>query len=258
MKLTVIIATHHSPEALEAVLVALRGQTDACFELIVAEDGTDPATAQVVQRYHATFNLKHITQVHHGMRKCRILNEAIRQSTGEYIVFLDGDCIPHPRFIADHKQLVEPDYFLQARRAFIKESAVKDFIQNRSFSHFLRLAVRGRVESCFKGFWLLVPLVTKDACLRGVIGCNIGIYRKHLEAINGFDEAFEGWGLEDSDLAARLYHLGVRRKKVYGRAIVYHLNHPKQHLNVSNQARLADTLRSGRVDCKNGLVKKHP
>ena len=89
-----------------------------------------------------------------------------------------------------------------------------------------------------------------------MLGCNLAAWRRDLETINGFDEDYEGWGIgEDSDLGARLYNLGNHRKLVYGRAIVYHLNHPelsKEHVPES-KARLQNTVDSKRVRCTRGL-----
>ena len=84
----------------------------------------------------------------------------------------------------------------------------------------------------------------------------MGFWRDDLIAVNGFDEGYTGWGIgEDSDLGTRLYHLGRLRKFVYGRAIVYHLNHPappKHHVPAS-QARLTETIRSHKVRCDRGI-----
>ena len=84
----------------------------------------------------------------------------------------------------------------------------------------------------------------------------MGFWRDDLVAVNGFDEDYTGWGIgEDSDLGTRLYHLGRARKFVYGRAIVYHLNHPqlpKAHVPASQQ-RLAETIASGKIRCERGL-----
>lgn len=93
--------------------------------------------------------------------------------------------------------------------------------------------------------------------MHGILGCNLGIWREDLLAVNGYDEAFEGWGKEDSELGARLYHLGRERKTVHGRAIIFHLNHPLlPRDNVQrNEARLHETLRNRTVRCESGIVK---
>ena len=87
-----------------------------------------------------------------------------------------------------------------------------------------------------------------------------GVWKDDLLAVNGFDEDYEGWGREDSDLGARLYNLGLSRKMVYGRALVYHLNHPenKRDQLSQNDKRLKETISSGKTRCTNGLAKESP
>ena len=96
----------------------------------------------------------------------------------------------------------------------------------------------------------------RDTAQRGIIGCNLAVWRDDLLAINGFDEEYSGWGIgEDSDMGTRLYHLGRLRKFVYAHAIVFHLNHPmspRDHV-AGSLARLAETIRSGKVRCARGL-----
>jgi hypothetical protein len=84
----------------------------------------------------------------------------------------------------------------------------------------------------------------------------MGMWKKDLLEVNGWDEEYEGWGLgEDSDIGSRLYHLCRPRKFVYGRAILYHLHHPilsRDHVPKS-QSRLDETLRTKKVRCAKGV-----
>ena len=253
--LTVIVSTYNQPAALECILTALRRQTLEPAEIIVADDGSKPETASVIHRHQlkAGVSIKHCWHEDQGFRKTIILNQAITLATQTYIVFLDGDCVPSRQFIADHARLAEAGYFVQGRRAFIKESAVGDFVAGRV--SLLGLAVTGRLSGLFKAVRLPIPIVRKNQGQRGLIGCNLAIWREDLLAVNGFDEAYAGWGMEDSDLCSRLYHLGRQRKLVHGRALVYHLNHPvaSRAQVQTNQARLAAVLASRAVRCAQGI-----
>jgi hypothetical protein len=182
-----------------------------------------------------------------------VLNLAIAQSSGDYLVFLDGDCPPHPAFVADHVELAQTGHWVQARRCFIKERHVPAFMPGESNVVFWVCV--GRIEQGLKAFRLPWKTVRLDQDLRGIIGCNLGIWREDLVAVNGYDESFTGWGREDSDLGARLYHLGRVRKFVRGRAVVFHLNHPvasRAQLE-TNQHRLEETLRTRRIRAIAGL-----
>jgi hypothetical protein len=169
-------------------------------------------------------------------------------------VFLDGDCVPQRRFIADHERLAEQGFWVQGRRCFVKEEFVPEFEADRT--SVWRWLLGGRITGGFKALRLPAPIVRRSAEQRGIIGCNMGFWKNDLFAVNGFDESFVGWGGEDSDLGSRLYHLGRLRKFVYGRAIVYHLNHPPVSRDKfrENSARLQETLRSRRIRCEQGLA----
>jgi glycosyltransferase involved in cell wall biosynthesis len=253
--LTVIVSTYNQPAALGCILTALCRQTMTPAEIIVADDGSKPETANVILRHKLQLGacIKHCWHEDQGFRKTIILNQAIAMATQPYIVFLDGDCVPSHQFIADHARLAEAGFFVQGRRAFIKESAVVDFVAGRV--SLLGLAFTGRLSGLFKAVRLPFPIVRKNQGQRGLIGCNLAIWRDDLVAVNGFDEAYAGWGMEDSDLCSRLYHLGRQRKLVHGRALVYHLNHPVASRTQvqTNQARLAQVLAARSIRCEAGL-----
>jgi glycosyltransferase involved in cell wall biosynthesis len=255
MKPTVslVLNTYENPLALEKVLRALSHQRDAGAEIIVADDGSGPATNEVIDSFTDKLHIKHCRQDHEGFRRSVILNKAIARATGEYVVFLDGDSVPARKFIADHAALAERGSWVQGRRAFVDESCVSAF--EPSCGHVWLLALRGKLSGLLKAIRLPFPLVKRGREQRGILGCNLGIWRDDLIAVNGYDETFTGWGREDADLGNRLYHLGRDRKFVYGRAIIYHLNHPvvsRDHLS-TNQSLLEETLREKHVRARKGL-----
>ena len=253
-----MVNTFNAPEALSKVLEAIYLQSAAPFEILVADDGSGPETRAVLEKWKPQMRceLGHVWQVNQGFRRTHVLNQAVIRAKGDYLVFLDGDCVPHSEFVGDHLELAEAGCWVQARRCFVKEPYVPAFDLARiSVAGWVGL---GRIEQGLKAFRTPWKSVRKDEDLRGVIGCNLGIWREDLIAVNGYDESFTGWGREDSDLAARLYHLGRKRKFVRGRAVVFHLNHPvasRAQLE-SNQARLEETLRTRRVRALQGVAER--
>lgn len=253
-----MVNTFNAPEALEKVLSGVNRQSTVPLEVLVADDGSEAPTAKLIDAWkrRLTFPLSHIWQRHEGFRRTHVLNQAILKAAGDYLVFLDGDCVPHPEFVADHAALAEQGHWVQARRCFVKERHVPEFDLER-------ISVAGwvlgrRIEQGLKAFRTPWHQVRYDQDLRGVIGCNLGIWKSDLVAVNGYDESFTGWGREDSDLAARLFHLGRRRKFVRGRAVVFHLNHPvasRAQLE-SNQARLDETLTTKRIRAVRGIQER--
>jgi glycosyltransferase involved in cell wall biosynthesis len=253
-RISLIISTYQNPAALDKVLKGIEAQTQRPEEILIADDGSGAPTRELIERWQASLKLKHVWHEDKGFRKTIILNRAVVAATGEYIVLLDGDCLPHPEFIRDHAALAEKDFWVQGRRCFVREEYVAEFSVNRT--PVALWCLRNRITGWGKAFRLPFPVIRRNKKHRGIIGCNMGFWREDLVAVNGFDEDYAGWGIgEDSDLGARLYHLGRPRKFVYGWAVTYHLNHPqlsKTHVPDSLE-RLAQTIASGKIRCQRGL-----
>jgi glycosyltransferase involved in cell wall biosynthesis len=257
MSISLIISTYNRPEALAKVLASVARQTHSPTEILIADDGSPDSTRSLIEKWKGQqpVPVHHIWHPHQGFRKTVILNQAIKAAQGDYIVFLDGDCVPHAEFIGDHKVLAEKGYWVQARRCFVKSQYAESF--DSAATPVWQWLLSGRITGGFKAIRLPAPIIRQGTEQRGLIGCNMGIWREDLVAINGFDEAFIGWGGEDSDMGSRLYHLGRPRKFVYGHAIVYHLNHPPLSRDNfrDNNSRLQETLRLKRTRCEQGLAQ---
>lgn len=259
MKPTValIINTAQQPEYLARVLRAVANQSEHPDELIVAEDGTDLDAAALAK---AVAGLKqtcfhHVAQEKAGFRRSRILNVAIARAEADYVVFLDGDTVPHPDFVRDHRRLARRGFFVQGHRVLVNEKGsvrfgTGDFCRDRRAAF-----LRGELNGLKHVFRWLTPFkrVLKD--LDGVRGCNLGVWRSDLVRVNGYDEGYLGWGCEDLDLATRLFHSGVLRLDVRGRALCYHLWHPPaDRWNLpANERRLKEAVRNGATRCVPGL-----
>lgn len=258
--LTLIVNTYESPRALAKVLDALTRQLRPADEIIIADDGSGAETKAVIEAAAKHFGdrLKHCWQKNEGFRRSVILNKAIAMAHGDYLVFLDGDCVPEPEFVSDHAALAERGFWVQGRRAFVDEACVPEFVPTRG--RVWKLALTGKLTGFAKALRLPFPLVHRGQEQRGILGCNLGIWRDDLVAVNGYDETFIGWGREDADLANRLYHLGRARKFVYGRAILYHLNHPTASRSglSKNQSLLDETIRERRIRARRGLDQYLP
>jgi glycosyltransferase involved in cell wall biosynthesis len=256
LKISLIIAVHDQRAALEKILPALARQTRLPDEILVADDGSSDGTAELLAAWKPKFaiRLEHFWQPHEGFRKNRILNQAAAAASGEYLIFTDGDCVPHFQFIVDHAALAEKGYWVQGRRCFVREPYVREFMLGQT--PLWRWRLQGRIARVTKSFRLPCPVVFRDRGQRGIIGCNMAYWREDFLAVNGFNEDYQGRGMgADSDLASRVYNLGRKRKFIYGRALVFHLDHPiapRPHY-AANRARLDEVLRSGTIRCENGL-----
>jgi len=259
MKLSLIIATYNQPDALEKVLAGISLQKIQPGEILIADDGSGESTRELIDGWRSQVPVHHLWHPDNGFLKTTILNKTVAAAAGDYLVFLDGDCVPHPRFIADHRALAERGCWVQGRRCFVRAPFVAEFTPGKTAVW--QWALRGRISRPHKSLRLPFPVVFRNQKQRGILGCNMAYWRDDVLAVNGFDESYVGRGMgADSDLGSRLYNLGRRRKFVYGRALVYHLDHPimpRPHF-AENKARLLEVIRSGKIRCERGLDQYLP
>jgi GT2 family glycosyltransferase len=257
ISVSLVISTFKNEKALNEILIRVNQGTRLPQSIHIADDGSGVETEKLIK----SFRNKNFADLHHhwhedmGFRKCKILNKTISKCQEDYIIFLDGDCLPHKNFVKDHINLSERRFFVQGRRCFISQEMVLPLLDGKT--NLTRLLLRGKISGLFKLFRLPFPIIKTNMNQRGLIGCNWAAWRKDLLKVNGFDEDYEGWGREDSDICTRLYNSGIQRKFVYGRSIVYHLNHEvmdKSHLKLSND-RLQETISLRKTRCTNGIIK---
>jgi len=252
---SLIVTTSHNPTALALVLEGVSLQTRQPSEVLIADDGSGDETTAVVTYWTRRLGMpvRRFWQPPRGFRKTIILNRTVRAATGDYLIFLDGDCLPERHFIADHLKHAAPGIFVQGRRAGVREPhsyrvAPKHF-------HPVWMYLRGQLYGLRRGIRRPWPRI-QIGDLTFVQGCNFGVWRDDFFGVNGFDETFSGWGHEDTELAERLANSGRTCKVVTGQAIVYHLDHPRvSRSQAGNNAVLLErTKRERRVWCEQGLA----
>jgi glycosyltransferase involved in cell wall biosynthesis len=263
--LTVIVATYNRPDALDAALRALAGQSDRGFEIVVADDGSGEATAAVVSAWapRLPVPLRHVWQEDRGFRLAEIRNRAILQSFGEICVFLDGDCLARRDFVAAHRRLAAPGWFVAGNRILLSPAATQRILseeltpENWTVPAWLSARQRGDINRLAPLARLPLGPLRRLTARRweGARGCNIAVRREDLLRADGFDAAVTGWGLEDSDLVIRLIRAGCRRKDGRFATGVLHLWHPEQDRSrlAENRRRLDALLASDRLRAERGL-----
>jgi len=255
VKISLVISTYNQPAGLAKAFRGVQRQSRWPDEVLLSDDGSDEPTKKLITQFAATapVPVRHIWHPHDGFRKTVILNQTLAAAAGDYLIFTDADCVPHPRFVADHAGLAERGFWVQGRRCFVREKFVPEFEPGQTVVW--RWVLTGKITGATKGIRWPVPVIRRDTGQRGIIGCNMAFWREDLIAVNGFDEDYAGWGIEDSDIGTRLYHLGRHRKFVYGRAITFHLNHPRLSRDryAANLTRLEETIRTRRIRCERGL-----
>ena len=240
MSVAVIISTYNQPQWLEKVLYAYRFQDYGNFEVIVADDGSDARTVELLDQLQPTlpFPLQHVWHEDEGFRKTVILNEAIRRTEAEYLIFTDGDCVPRRDFVAKHIALREPGRFLSGGyvklpRAVSQDITLEDIATGRCFDaawlkqqdpHIKlksgKLTARGRSER-------LLNIITPTKASWN--GMNSSGWRRDILAVNGFDERMQ-YGGEDRELGERLENKGIRGKQIRYSAVCLHLWHERGYV----------------------------
>lgn len=255
--LALIVNTWNQPEYLARVLAAISRQSSAPEEVLLADDGSAAPTADIFRQWTATCRVPahHVWQEHQAFRRARILNQAIAKATAEYVVFLDGDTLPHPQFIQDHRQLAQAGAFVQGHRALVGQKAAAWFGRNAFAIDRRKALLQGQLSGIKHAFRWPRPWRRPRRDLHGVRGCNLGLWREHLVQVNGYNEDFVGWGREDSELAVRLINSGVCRLDVRGWALCFHLWHPPVSRNEleANDELLARAQASAATRCERGL-----
>jgi len=252
-----VVNTCNQPDYLRRVLQAISGLTRLPDEVVLADDGSAEETRTVFERWgqQQRFPTRHAWQPRSGFRRARILNVALSMAASDYLVFLDGDTIPHPRFLDDHRRLARNGYFVQGHRALIGQRGAIFFGLGRFSTDRWQAVWRGELRALKSAYRWPRPWCSFPAGLAGIRGCNLAIWRHDLTAVNGYNEAFVGWGREDSELAVRLGNLGVRRLDARGWALCYHLWHPPASRDglTANDHLLEAAMASKSAWCEAGL-----
>ncbi|HZV67122.1 MAG TPA: glycosyltransferase family 2 protein [Telluria sp.] len=233
--ISVVITTYNRPDALEAVVEACFAQDDKNFEIIIADDGSTANTKDCIDRLRvrAPLPLKHVWQPDEGFRAARARNLGTLAATGDYIVFLDGDCIPQRDFIARHRQLARRGHLVSGSRILLSPELTARILAEKidlaamGLADKLRYRFQGHINKVLQLLlrWPDAGRERKRFSWRRIKSCNLGVWRTDLELVNGFDESFLGWGHEDSDLVVRLFNAGIMRKDGAFATEVFHLWH---------------------------------
>jgi len=268
--ISVIVATYNREDALDAVLRSLAGQTDPDFEVVVADDGSKATTAALVETWKGKVGrrLEHVWQEDRGFRLAEIRNRAILLARGSYCIFLDGDCIVRPDFVAIHRRLAEPGCFVTGNRILLSAGFTRQVLdeklapENWGLLDWVPQRLRGGVNRLSALLRLpLGPLRRlRSRAWRGARACNLAAWRSDLDRVDGFDAEYSGWGREDSDFFVRLMRAGLRRKDGAFATGVLHLWHPEadRSMLAANEGKLAEIVASDRIRARRGLSTLQP
>jgi GT2 family glycosyltransferase len=247
MKIMVLVTTYNRPAYLRKVLEGYLHQTRAPDELVVADDGSGEETRQVIEQFRAraSFPVLHAWQEHQGIRLSRLRNLGTRQSTADYLIYTDGDCVPGPHFVADHERLARPGWFVQGARMWVRYKAIPSFTGRETPSQLLKMWMSGGLTNVLRA--IRIPaLWIEHKHLRKTKTCNLAVFRSDVLRINGFNEDFLGYLRQDTEFCLRLMRAGVRRRDPLFSAVSFHLEHEKE-INSEDRKRNDELLERART-----------
>ena len=269
-KASVIISVYNRFDFLELVLAGLETQTEQDFEVIISDDGSNQAfvTSLAALRANSLLHIKHNWHPDNGFLKNRILNVSVRSALGTQLIFLDGDCIPHPRFVEEHLTHGGLGRCLAGRRIDISERLTKQLTPERVRAGVLQSPstmlgqlldfLTRRTFHLMNGFYVTSPLLRRyfNRKERGLLGANFSVMKADMIAINGFDERYTAptFG-EDSDIDFRLRLNGVKIIPVLNIAVTYHCYHKLLPRPESSKALYEQVVRDAQAFTPYGLQR---
>jgi len=263
MSIALIISSYNRTETLQIVLESVSLQKHMPDEVLVVDDGGKDATRQLVEAYakNAPTEVRHIWQPDEGFRLARIRNLGIANSKCDYLIFIDEDIVLHPEFVAGHNANKKTNQFIQGSRVLLSDKLTQDVVKSKrkDFS-FFEGGMTNRLNA-ISNKTLSSIFSTEVNHFKSIRGCNFSAWRQDLIDVNGYNEDFEGWGKEDSELVARFFNKGLKRLNLKFAAVGYHLYHAESNKKeysealARNEAMYAKSRDEGVIVCENGLAQ---
>lgn len=269
-KASLVISIYNRLDYLRLILAALERQSCAEFEVIIADDGSRPEVVTAIHELmkSSVLAIQHVWQEDLGFRKTRILNEAIRNSRSPYLIFIDGDCVPHQHFVREHIENRSDNTVLAGRRAnisrrlqaYLSERIIREGGLEHGFVwRLIADGIFGKSNHVIKGIYVKNRFLRKflNRSQAGVLGCNFSLWKKDILAVNGFDERYEAPSVgEDTDLEARLRWKGVEIRTIKNMAVQFHFDHPQLNRPSANTEIFKDVLVSKEPFTPFGIIRE--
>lgn len=274
---TLLITTYNWERALELVLASVERQSHPPDEVIVADDGSKQATADVIEKAQQTHHIpiRHLWHPDEGFRRSRILNTGIAAAKGDYIIQLDGDMVLHKHFVADHLRYARVGTFLQGMRLRMTEKGTQRLLNGGRprFGWFADAYYRDNDDKRTYHFGrrhhsLRIPWLARIKLGRPghPMGCNVSYWRNDVININGYDERMIGYGSEDLEFDVRMRNSGLQRCQLKFAGLALHLEHADalgsdpSDPNLPNNKLLYATEDKHLIRCQHGIdehLNKH-
>lgn len=261
--LSLVIAVYQRADFLERVLISLAGQTFSDYEVVIADDGSGPEMREVIERYRTVLgrDIRHVWHEDDGFRKTIIVNRAVLDARADYLVFIDGDCLLHQRFLERHMRHRRRERVLVGRRVMfdgeLTDRVTLDDIRRRRIERVPYWWNHAGKNDRRNGFYapFMDWLRNHARADYQILGSNFSIHREDFLRVNGYDERIMGRGLEDNNLSTRLINAGMQMWSVRYEALQYHCFHTSEPF--AHTADVVERFRSSNeTHTRHGILKK--
>jgi len=272
MRVSVLIPTYKDIRALELILDALKLQTYQNFEVIVAEDDNSNELKDFLKEYKSKYSIYHLFHENLGNRKAIIMNKALKESRGEYIVFIDGDTIPYRTFVESHVALAKKRVVLCGRRVnlgdkvstLLREGKISAYELERHYLKYYRLIKDDNSRHYEQGLYFKANGIVQKILMKlnknvHIVASNFSCFREDIFAVNGFDEDLPNAPhRDDTDLEWRMVGIGCKLVSVKYCANMFHLNHSRNDRRdeeEENMRLIRKKQQQKEFVAKNGIMK---
>jgi glycosyltransferase involved in cell wall biosynthesis len=267
MNIGVVITTYNHPTWLEKIFWGYLAQKDADFTLIIADDGSKDETKKIIDKYATKLKIEHVWHEDLGFRKTKILNDAIKQTKCDYLIFTDHDCLPREDFIETHRKYAKKNLFLSAGyyklTMPVSLKITQEDINSQDAFDYEWLVKHGQTKSHksiklrAKGFWArFMDSITPTKATWN--GANSSTFKQHIVDVNGFNEDMSYGGL-DREMGERMMNNGLTGKQIRHQAICIHLDHKRGYDGKETwdkNRKIRQKVKEEKIKwAKNGIIK---
>ncbi|MFZ0390300.1 MAG: glycosyltransferase [Calditrichia bacterium] len=267
LTITAIIPVYNRKENLKKVLISLNYQSRIVDEVIISDDGSQEDIPAAVREVlpELKFKVKYIRQEDKGFRAGKCRNNAIRESGGDYLLFIDQDIIATENYVKTFFKKKQADTFLVAYPVHLTETQSSQMsfekIRNMKFENLLTPPQVRKIHKQFlkDGYEYVIKRIFRTRSYKPKLRSGVfGVYREQIIKVNGFDENYQGWGNEDDDLGRRLYKAGLIGHNPFYSEFPLHLFHPvnvtgRERTNLEYYARRKQEIKKGSIKAVNGI-----
>jgi GT2 family glycosyltransferase len=258
VKATLVISVYNDVAALTAVLKTVDLQSEKAFDIIISQDGDSNCFDVVIQKYENKLSITHLQQPDTGFLKNKMLNKVIVTAQSDKLIFIDGDCILHPKFIANYIKHIQQGLICMGRRIDLDKTTTAKIKFGQLLLPTFWGMLKNKTTRIEESFYL--PFLSQKMLKTPkLLGCNMGWHKADLFLLNGFDEnyTFPGYG-EDTDIEFRAKLAGIQPFSMRFKAIQFHLDHTRpgrENEITRSQQVFENTKRRSDFRCQNGLEK---